>query len=300
MCTALAAALLFSVAAGVSAQAFFSPQTSQRAATKYPILLVHGAGFHDTMAGLNYWGRIPAALEQNGAQVFFGGQDAWGSVEVNAATIKESVERILDETGADRVNIIAHSRGGIEARYMISSLGMAPYVASLTTVSTPHHGSRTVDVFTGMPTPFRRMVAGPVNAWFWLIGDRRPDFYSSIESMSTDFMTQFNIDHPDDPRVYVQSFAGRMDTVWSDPLIAPAFAVVYWFDGPNDGLVSVESAQWGNFRGVIRSASHRGVSHADTTDYRRMNFSLWASDDGIADIREFYIELAADLKSMGL
>lgn len=71
-----------------------------------------------------YWGRIPKALEQRGAAVFFGGQDGGGSVEGNAAQLKERMEAILTETGCSKVNIIAHSKGGLEARSLISTLGM--------------------------------------------------------------------------------------------------------------------------------------------------------------------------------
>ena len=51
--------------------------------TKYPLLLVHGVGFRD-FHYFNYWGRIPRALKKNGARVFYGHQEAWGTVEENA------------------------------------------------------------------------------------------------------------------------------------------------------------------------------------------------------------------------
>ena len=53
-------------------------------ATRYPVLLVHGAFFRD-VHWLSYWGRIPAALEQNGAAVYFGNQQSAESVEASAA-----------------------------------------------------------------------------------------------------------------------------------------------------------------------------------------------------------------------
>ncbi len=41
----------------------------ERCRTRYPLLLVHGLGFHDH-ARLNYWGRIPEKLREHGAEVF--------------------------------------------------------------------------------------------------------------------------------------------------------------------------------------------------------------------------------------
>ena len=45
----------------------------------------------------------------------------------------------------EKVHVIAHSMGGLDARYMISRLGMEDRVLSLTTVGTPHRGSKYAD-----------------------------------------------------------------------------------------------------------------------------------------------------------
>ena len=117
---------------------------------KYPVLLVHGMGFRD-YKHLCYWGRIPRILEEMGCRVFFGGQDSNAGIETNARHLEKRLEEILNETGAQKVNIIAHSTGGLESRYLISVLGKGSKVASLTTISTPHHGSKTVDKLLKAP-----------------------------------------------------------------------------------------------------------------------------------------------------
>ena len=86
--------------------------------TKYPILMVHGMGFRDRKY-LNYWGRIPKILKENGADIYYGHQDSNGSIETNAYVLKDTVVDILTGTGADKVNIIAHSKVGLDARYMV-------------------------------------------------------------------------------------------------------------------------------------------------------------------------------------
>ncbi len=108
--------------------------------TKYPCLLVHGVGFRD-FHYFNYWGRIPRELVRNGANVYYGHQEAWGTVEDNGLILKNKIMEILQKTGCGKVNIIAHSKGGLDARYVISGLKMEAYVASLTTINTPHRGS---------------------------------------------------------------------------------------------------------------------------------------------------------------
>lgn len=62
--------------------------TDNKLYTKYPVLLVHGSNCRDFVPA-QYWGRIPKALKKCGVTVFLGGQDAWGSIEDNAVTVKK-------------------------------------------------------------------------------------------------------------------------------------------------------------------------------------------------------------------
>ncbi len=107
--------------------------------TKYPILLVHGVFFRDSNL-LNYWGRIPDALKQNGATIFYGRHDSAGSVLSCAQVLRCRIREIVEKTGCETVNIIAHSKGGLDSRAALSDPEIAKYVASLTTINTPHRG----------------------------------------------------------------------------------------------------------------------------------------------------------------
>ena len=126
---------------------------------KYPLILVHGAGFRDRTLKVNYWGRIPRYLAREGVTVYYGGTDSWGSIESNGALLKKTILEVLTKTGSEKVNIIAHSRGGLEARYVISVLGVGNAVASLTTMSTPHSGSKTMNIALKFPIWLYRLVS---------------------------------------------------------------------------------------------------------------------------------------------
>jgi triacylglycerol esterase/lipase EstA (alpha/beta hydrolase family) len=183
---------------------------------KYPVLLVHGAGFRDkTLGFINYWGRIPELFSKHGVDVFYGGTDAWGSIENNAEVIRNKINDILNETKAEKVNIIAHSRGGLEARYLISTMNMAHTVASLTTISTPHHGVKAMNVFIAIT------------------------------------------------------------------------------DGDNDGLCPVESAKWGDYKGVITTKGIFGISHSGIIDLYRVNYKG-------QNIPDFYLGIVKELSGRGL
>jgi len=298
--TALLAALLLApaVQAGDAAGKGDTPAAND-CATRYPVVLVHGAGFRDKTLGLvNYWGRAPEMLEAQGARIFYGGTDGWGNVEDGAAILKATVEEVLAETGSAKVNLVAHSKGGLESRYMISSLGMAGKVASLTTISTPHGGSVVMDKILGVPDFLLRGAAGIVNISSRILGDGRPDFYAGIQYFGTQQMEAFNKANPNRPGVYYQSFAGALYAPASDIILSiPAF----WIknaDGPNDGMVTVESAKWGRFRGVLQGTGYRGVSHADEVDLRRTDLAIQPLL-GAETVTGFYAAMVSELKAKG-
>lgn len=265
---------------------------------KFPILLLHGAGFRDLRWPL-YWGRIPTVLSGMGAELFYGQQDCWARVEENAKTIRARIRQILDETDAEKVNIIAHSKGGLEARMAASSLGMGAAIASITTVGTPHRGSKTIDRLLKAPDSVFNIASFAVNNWIGLIGDTKPDFYSVCRDFSTEYAERFNRENPDVPGIYYQSFAGVMKTPLSDINLSTANLIVKMIEGDNDGLVSVESARWGESFTLLTGCTGRGVSHYDEIDFRRSPLSSKSGGEGIADICDVYKGIVTDLCERG-
>lgn len=263
---------------------------SQVCRTKYPLLLVHGIGFRDRRY-FNYWGRIPKELIRNGATVYYGMQDGCITVEAAGEQIKKRILEIIDETGCEKVNIIAHSKGGLDARYVISSLGMEEYVASLTTVGTPHRGSQVADEAQKLPDSLYRRVAEQMDKNFRKLGDENPDFYNACHEFTSEYAEEFNKNNPDSDKVYYQSYTSVMSGMFSFGILAFTYFILRKY-GKNDGLVTVESAKWGKFRRVFEPVHHRGVSHGDTIDLMREDFNGF-------DPREAYVEIVSDLKEMG-
>ena len=266
---------------------------TRECATRYPLVLVHGAAFRDDNKLFNYWGRIPKALEAAGATVYYSRQDAWGTIAGNALVFRENLKSILAETGAAKVNLIAHSKGGLESRYLISSLGMADSVASLTTVSTPHHGSVILDWLCRLPQFLYRAVAFFVDLGSRWLGDTNPDFFTASRQLSRQACLEFNAINPDQPGIIYRSYAGRMRNPFSALLFFWSNLIINLIEGPNDGLVTVESAKWGDFRGEIRGRRLGGVSHADTIDLFRITTKSF-------DIIAVYKTMVAELQALGL
>ena len=116
--------------------------------------------FRDS-AKFNYWGRVPKELEKNGATIFYGEHQSAASIENSADELAKRIKKIIDETGCEKLNIIAHSKGGIDTRMAIHKFGIQPYVASLTTINTPHRGCNFSDyVLNKMPENIKNGIAG--------------------------------------------------------------------------------------------------------------------------------------------
>jgi triacylglycerol lipase len=112
--------------------------------TRYPIVLAHGlSGFRQLFGVVDYFFGIPGDLRSGGAQVFVTQVSAVASAEERGEQLLQQVEFIASSTGAGKVNLIGHSEGGLDARYVMAV--RPDLIASLTTVATPHLGADLAD-----------------------------------------------------------------------------------------------------------------------------------------------------------
>lgn len=262
--------------------------------TKYPILMVHGVFFRD-MRFFNYWGRVPKELIRNGATVFYGEQQSAASVEHSAKELAERIDQITKQTGCEKVNIIAHSKGGLDSRYAISLLGMDKRVASLTTINTPHRGCAFADyLLKAAPSAIKSFIASKYNSAMARLGDANPDFIAAVTDLTVNACTQLNNIAPDIDGVYYQSVGARMKGPGSAgfPLNISYRLVNHFSKCDNDGLVDIESMKWGSKHKFFEPQTKRGLSHGDMIDLMREDIKGF-------DIREEYVKIAQELKQMG-
>ena len=267
-------------------------------ATRWPILLVHGVGFKQAEK-LRLWGRIPETLRAHGARIFISDQDAWGSFESNALQLRNAVNRILEDQQAEKINIIAHSKGGIDARVLASMPDMRDRIASITTISSPHHGSKSLNWVPFAPDLLKRLVSTVADTFLILIGDDNPSFAFVCQSLSASSMQEFNCLHPAPDTIFMQSYSIVQKKLRTDPFFAPTVLVIRLIEGENDGLVTKNSAVFGNYQGEINESGSWGFSHVHIVDrsflpwqYRNLN------RDGF-DVRAWWVELVSDLKNLG-
>jgi triacylglycerol lipase len=205
-------------------------------ALRVPIVLVHGLfGFDRLAVGAwtlsHYFRGIPEMLRAAGNRVLLARLNPTGGTAERAAQLKRLIDR---ESPHEPVHLIGHSLGGLDCRYLISRLGMAARVLSLTTVGTPHKGTPFAD---WAARRFARLVC-PVFEFFGLS-------YQAFRDLTTTACRAFNARTPDAPGVRYFSVAGDFRVPWLTPEWQLSARVVSTKEGPNDGVVSVASARWG-------------------------------------------------------
>jgi triacylglycerol lipase len=122
------------------------------AAAGTPILLVHGI-----MDNRSVFTVFRRTLRRRG----FGSVHAMNyslltdDVRTAAHALGQHVERLLEQTGADRVHVVGHSLGGVIARYYVQRMGGSAHVDTLVTLGSPHTGTLAAHL---MPTPLARQL----------------------------------------------------------------------------------------------------------------------------------------------
>src|SRR5262245_14390617 len=87
--------------------------------TQYPIVLCHGmAGFDSLFGVVDYFYGIESALESGGATVYVTHVPAFDATEARGEELLAEVEDIVARSGAKKVNLIGHSHGGLDVRYV--------------------------------------------------------------------------------------------------------------------------------------------------------------------------------------
>lgn len=269
-------------------------QNQQICKTKYPILLVHGVFFRD-FKYFGYWGRIPGQLRRNGASVYFGNQPSADAIGDCARILTERIKQITQESRCEKVNIIAHSKGGLDCRYAMAFCGAAPYVASLTTISTPHRGSLFADYMLTKVSPRnQKRFCDTYNKTLNKLGEPEADLMTAVRELTTEHCIELDRRMHKPEGVLCQSFGSKMNKPLKGRFPMNFTGVVMkYIAQDNDGLVCADSFSWGDRYTMLTSDSPVGISHCDITDLNRTNLPDF-------DVREFYVQLVAELKDKGL
>jgi triacylglycerol lipase len=258
----------------------------------FPIVLAHGVARFDILRQLvhdelnlppnpledelQYFKNVRTFLNQNGfSQVSNSNVEFAGSLETRAAELKNDVESVLAQTGAEKAHIIAHSMGGLDARMMIVDLGMADRVASLTTIGTPHLGTVLANRVLGFGG---RLLIKALQDAIKLDLD-------GFKDLTTATCDAFNRRARDDEAkndVVYQVFSSYEEGAQMFLPLFGSWALIRSIEGRNDGLVSVRSQMWeseliasdGTQKQVIQREFPFRADHLNQTGWWDLNETL--------------------------
>ncbi|MEN9983886.1 MAG: hypothetical protein RI918_1855 [Pseudomonadota bacterium] len=259
------------VALTLSLSTFTSTQAADTyAKTKYPVVLVHGLLGFDAIGPVNYFYGVPSALRNSGAVVFTPNVSQSNSTELRGEQLLQQLRSLKAQYGYSKFNLVGHSHGGNTARYVAA---VAPdLVASVTSVGTPHAGSKTADGIasfadaahvTGLAVAVVDGLASLISFFSGSASNPQSSF-SALQSLSTAGAADFNRRFPQGApttacgqgaevvngvRYYSYGGTSVLTNVFdvSDALMA-AGGLFFGFE-QNDGLVGKCSSHWGK---VIR------------------------------------------------
>lgn len=272
---------------------------------------------------VEYWIGVKERLEAKGCTVITSKVASFGSIEERAVTLNAFLEhetKKLKETAKKgqvyntddvdseasfgenepvRVNLIAHSMGGLDCRYLISRIPNKSYkVLSLTTVSTPHRGSEMADYVVAQFEDLK--AAAPIDA-------SKQVLPPSVYELTTQYMSYFNRITPDDPEVSYYSYGSWFKPKWYSAFVVPWKIIYNATNGePNDGMVTVKSSKWGKYMGTLTN-----IDHLDQINWRNKlqkdigkllenaNRSAGKSVKPEIDILNFYLQIADNLARKG-
>lgn len=295
------------------------------APVKHPIVLAHGFNASPTN-GWAFYGVRDALLADGHPVVVEASVPPFASPWVRSGALARHVDAAratcarTPRCDPSRVNVVAHSMGGLDARSLVSRRGYGDRVASITTISTPHRGSAVADVaLAALPGKLDDAVSALARAYATTFTTKDladdTDLRAAFEALAEKNAKAFAALHPDDPRVYYQSWAGvssvggirnpkdeaacggpvatyrKRADVMDAQLVPMAAFVAHGLElRPNDGMATVESAKWGNFRGCI-AADHLDEVGQPRHDGRSFKTGF--------EHRRFYRNLAFDLAKRG-
>ena len=147
-------------------------------ATKYPIILVHGIFMKPRF--FHVFRYIQNKLLDSGYHVYVADTDGIGTIENNAIQLQSQIEAILEAEKTEKINIVAHSKGGLEAVYLIEKTEAKRKIASLTTICTPYRGSAVATWVNNLPPFILTPFIFCCDRFYKILGDKKPDLRRAL------------------------------------------------------------------------------------------------------------------------
>lgn len=215
-----------------------------------------------------YWNGIKSHLElSNKCQyILIAKVPPFANITTRALALHNHILNHIDELSTPensspvKINLIAHSMGGLDARLLINNFNNESndkyQIVSLTTLSTPHHGTAAAVLAHNLVPP-----------------SFIERFFPSIAQLTPEYASLFNQFVKDDPSVKYFSYGAEFQ-----PTPASMFYLTWLYvnkyEGANDGLISLKSAHWGKWMGYVPDVDHADLINWSNPLRSNMDFNV--------------------------
>jgi len=272
----------------------------------YPIVLSHGVlGFDDRQGllggAIKYWGGMDNHLREQGAAVLTPGTNPMHSVQNRATDQKNQINSWMAANGYTKVHIMAHSQGALVSRYMVSSLGMASKVRTITSINGVNRGTPTADIALAViPSWLQPSVNVIVNVISQLVyGKSQQDIIAMTQSLTVGNVNALNAANPNNASVKYYSYGSKITIpdLIQHPIMGLAYPITWTggvFNGQggdNDGVVPFSSQAWGTWKGgPSYGILTTGVDHIEAINFAYMGQPWY-------DVKAYYLSMASNAKA---
>lgn len=258
---------------------------------KHPVLICHGYGAFASLVKPSPLYEIALFMRSHGVLAFAPNIVPYATIETRSREWKALIRQLSERYDIPKFNIIAHSMGGLDIRYALAKLDLERYVASFTTVATPHHGTSLAELVLKAPDSIQIKLA---DLFDWM-GERvypktKSDAIGSVKQLTRSYVQErFNNEIRDLKSLPYYSFSAAVGKGTSSPVeTVIRFQNNHIFDeeGINDGMVSAESAKWGEH---IETAA---ISHLE-------QMSLRTDKNRVTIVKSFWMDVLETLEERG-
>lgn len=259
---------------------------------KYPVLLCHGYGGFSTLLSPSPMQKPCMRLRSLGIHAFAPNIVPYGTIATRAKQWVRIIEILKKKYGYEKLNVVAHSMGGLDMRYAIAKLGAANSVASLTTIATPHRGTSLAELVLNSPDTIRDKLAEFVD-WFGesIYPTTKSDAVAAVQQLTREYVTEeFNPVILDVDDLHYFSYSAAVGKGTDEPL-HPIYRLqnqlIFQNEGINDSFVTDDSAKWGKHLGTLP------ISHLEQIE-------IQVKEDRKSLVESFWTKLANNLKKNDL
>ena len=135
----------------------------------------------------------------------------------------------------------------------------------------------------------KKIIAFFVNTFYKISKDKNPDIVLCGRQLSDENMKKFNEEIINSDKVYYQSYSSSLSSNKMFILKIPHYVMKKIENDSTDGLVSIDSSKWGEYKGEMPE----GFDHAKMV-------GAYGTYSSLLTVSKFYLAIIEDLYSKGL